>query len=201
MRSVSTSQPDEGSSADLSLMRRVAAGDKHAQRVLAHRLAARVQRISRRLIRNGADADDGAQLAIIEILRSAATYKDISSVERWADRITVRTVLRHAREQRKRPWNLGGLIDVDTLGAPVEEAHAGEAAPRSAEAYLAALPEARRQVLVMKHSLGYTTEEIAELTQHPIGTVKDRLVAARKQLRKLIARDTRFATRGREKTS
>ena len=201
MRSVSMSSLDESSSADLALMRKVAAGDKHAQRVLAHRLAARVQRISRRLVRNPADAEDGAQMALMEILRSAATYKDISSVERWADRITVRTVLRHARDQRRKPWNLGGMIDVETLGAPAEDTNAGEAAPRSAEQYLAELPEARRQVLVMKHSLGYTTEEIAELTMHPAGTVKDRLVAARKQLRKLIARDTRFATRGREKTS
>src|SRR6185312_1267737 len=61
--------------ADLSLMRRVAAADRHAQRVLAHRLAPRVQRISQRLLRNRADADDASQVALIEILRSAATYQ------------------------------------------------------------------------------------------------------------------------------
>src|SRR5262245_56850771 len=93
---------DGAALADLSLMKRVAAADKHAQRVLAHRLAARVRRISQRLLSNRADADDAAQLALIEILRSAATYRDISTIERWADRITVRTVLRHAREQRRR---------------------------------------------------------------------------------------------------
>jgi RNA polymerase sigma-70 factor (ECF subfamily) len=201
MHSVSTSQVDGTTAADLSLMKRVATGDKHAQRVLAHRLAGRVRRISQRLLRNSADAEDASQLALIEVLRSAGTYKDISSIERWADRITVRRVLRHAREQRRGPWNLGAFIDVETIGAPAEEAQAGDASPHGAEHYLAELPAARREVLVMKHSLGYTTEEIAELTNNPIGTVKDRLVAARKQLRKLIARDTRFATRGREKTS
>ncbi|HKP62455.1 MAG TPA: sigma-70 family RNA polymerase sigma factor [Polyangiales bacterium] len=183
---------DGAAAADLSLMKRVAAADKHAQRVLAHRLAARVRRISQRLLSNRADADDASQLALIEILRSAATYKDISTIERWADRITVRTVLRHAREQRKRLWQLGTLIDIDSIGSATERTPSPEATPRSVEEYLSELPAARREVLVMKHSLGYTTEEIAELTDNPVGTVKDRLVAARKQLRKLIVRDMRL---------
>jgi RNA polymerase sigma-70 factor (ECF subfamily) len=187
--------------ADLSLMKRVAAADRHAQRVLAHRLAGRVQRISQRLIRNRADADDASQLALIEILRSAGTYKDISSIERWADRITVRTVLRHARDQRRRPWHLSNFIDAETISAPPEEPDSGPSAPRPVDEYLAELPATRREVLVMKHSLGYTTEEIAELTNNPVGTIKDRLVAARKQLRKLIGRDVRVRAHGREHES
>ncbi|HEX2679645.1 MAG TPA: RNA polymerase sigma factor, partial [Polyangiales bacterium] len=149
--------------------------------------------------RNAADAEDGSQLALIEILRSAGTYKDISSIERWADRITVRTVLRHAREQRKKPWHFG-FVDAETVSIPPEEAPPSEGTPRAVEDYLAELPAARREVLVMKHSLGYTTEEIAELTNNPIGTVKDRLVAARKQLRKLIVRDSRVFASAREQS-
>jgi RNA polymerase sigma-70 factor (ECF subfamily) len=196
MANVLPFQRDGAAAADHSLMKRVAAADKHAQRVLAHRLAARVRRISQRLLSNRADADDASQLALIEILRSAATYKDISTIERWADRITVRTVLRHAREQRRRLWQLGTLIDMDSIGASSDPTPTSRTTPRAVEDYLAELPPARREVLVMKHSLGYTTEEIAELTDNPIGTVKDRLVAARKQLRKLIVRDMRLWNRG-----
>jgi RNA polymerase sigma-70 factor (ECF subfamily) len=195
MANVLPFQRDGVVAADHSLMKRVAAADKHAQRVLAHRLAARVRRISQRLLSNRADADDASQLALIEILRSAATFKDISTIERWADRITVRTVLRHAREQRRRLWQLGTLIDMDSIGASSEPVPTART-PRAVEEYLAELPAARREVLVMKHSLGYTTEEIAELTDNPVGTVKDRLVAARKQLRKLIVRDMRLWNRG-----
>jgi RNA polymerase sigma-70 factor (ECF subfamily) len=199
MQQASSFKRDGAMAADLSLMRRVAAADRHAQRVLAHRLAARVQRISQRLIRNRADADDASQLALIEILRSAGTYQDISSIERWADRITVRTVLRHARNQRRLPWQLSGLVDAESVSAPVpEEPPSDTATPRPVDEYLAELPAARREVLVMKHSLGYTTQEIAELTQSPVGTIKDRLVAARKQLRKLIGRDLRLRSPERE---
>jgi RNA polymerase sigma factor (sigma-70 family) len=185
---------------DLSLMRRVAASDRHAQRVLAHRLAGRVQRIAQRLIRNRADADDASQQSLIEILRSAGTYRDISSIERWADRITVRTTMRYARAQRRRPWHLGLFIEADSVAAvaPEETSAHQPLAPRPVDEYLAALPAARREVLVMKHSLGYTTQEIAELTNNPVGTIKDRLVAARKQLRKLIGRDLRLRSQGQE---
>jgi RNA polymerase sigma-70 factor (ECF subfamily) len=95
-------------------------------------------------------------------------------------------------------WQLGTLIDIDSIGGATERPATPEATPRSVEEYLAELPAARREVLVMKHSLGYTTEEIAELTDNPVGTVKDRLVAARKQLRKLIVRDMRSWGRGQE---
>jgi DNA-directed RNA polymerase specialized sigma24 family protein len=51
-------------------------------------------------------------------------------------------------------------------------------------------------VLVLKHALGYTTDEIAELVDKPVGTIKDRLVAARKQIRRSILRELRIGTRG-----
>jgi RNA polymerase sigma-70 factor (ECF subfamily) len=158
-----------------------------------------VQRVARRLLSHAADADDAAQIALMEILRSAATFREESSIERWADRIAVRTALRHVREQRRRGWLLGGESDADELRAQdeVEETH--EETPRRLEEYLAQLPQARREALVMKHALGYSTEEIAELTDKPVGTVKDRLVAARKQIRRLILRELRLGTRGDRK--
>lgn len=180
---------------DLGLMKLVASGDARAQRVLAHRLAARVQRVAQRLLNQRADADDAAQLALIEILRSAESFRDESSIERWADRITVRTSLRFAREQRKRPWFLASRVDAEHIRAQADDATPSEDTPRRLDAYLSELPSARREVLVLKHALGYTTDEIAELLGTPIGTVKDRLVAARKQIRKLIVRELRVGTR------
>ena len=184
---------------DLALMKLVAGGDAHAQRVLAHRLAPRVQRVARRLLSNAADADDAAQVALMEILRSAQSYREEASVERLADRITVRTSLRHVREQRRRGWLFGNRDDGDDprterLEPDIDPAR--EETPRRLEEYLAELPLARREVLVLKHALGYTTDEIAELIDKPIGTIKDRLVAARKQIRRSILRELRIGARG-----
>lgn len=184
-----------GTQSDSALMRHVAEGDPRAQRVLAHRLAPRVHRLSTRLLSNRADADDASQIALMEILRSAGGFRQEASIERWADRIAVRCAIRHAREQRRGPFGLLSPTDADQL-RDRPRATAAEATPRAIEDYLDELPEARRQVLVLKHALGYTAEEIAELTGKPVGTVKDRLVAARKQLRKVIQRELRIGVRG-----
>lgn len=192
MALVSTEQRSPAAS-ELGLMKLVAAGDTRAQRVLAHRLAGRVQRVAQRLLSNRADAEDAAQLSLIEILRSAESFRDESSIERWADRIAVRTTLRYARDQRRKPWALGGSrVDPDSTRSEAPPPNTDEDTPRKLQEYLDALPEPRREVLVLKHALGYTTEEIAELIDKPVGTVKDRLVAARKQIRKLITRELRI---------
>jgi RNA polymerase sigma-70 factor (ECF subfamily) len=196
MHVVSSKPRTAGGHSDLGLMKLVAGGDSHAQRVLAHRLAPRVQRIARRLLSNTADADDAAQVALMEILRSAASYREEASIERWADRIAVRTSLRQARDQRRRRFFLSQSADSDDRSDYGESELTHEHTPRRLEEYLAELPRQRREVLVLKHALGYTTEEIAELTEKPVGTVKDRLVAARKQIRRLITRELRLGARG-----
>jgi RNA polymerase sigma-70 factor (ECF subfamily) len=192
MHVVSGEEQATAGRSDLGLMKLVAEGDPHAQRVLAHRLAPRVERIARRLVASRADAEDASQVALMEILRSAGGFREEASIERWADRITVRTTLRHAREQRKRFWGLGSRVDPDEVRVSRDDDAAGGQTPRSLQDYLRELPEARREALVLKHGLGYTTDEIAELTGRPVGTVKDRLVAARRQLRKLIQRELRL---------
>lgn len=179
-------------------MQRVSQGDQHAQRLLALRLAPRVQRLAHRLLAGHPDAEDAAQNALLEILRGAHAYAERSSVERWADRIAARTILRFAREQR-RPWSLRSSTEADDLPAPIEDDSLVDETPRQLTTYLAQLPEPRREVLVLKHALGYSTEEIATQLDLPLGTVKDRLVAARKHLRKLIQRDAVTGAKGRSR--
>lgn len=187
---------------DLRLMQLAGANDSRAQRVLAHRLAGRVRRIAQRLLQNSTEADDASQTALIEILKSASSFNGDSSIERWADRIAVRTTIRHAREQRRRPSHGSAYyVDTETLPFPQREASISEQVSRSLEEYLAALSSQRREVLVLKHALGYTVEEIAEITGAPVGTVKDRLIAARRQVRKLIQRDVAIGARSGEDRS
>jgi RNA polymerase sigma-70 factor (ECF subfamily) len=187
---------------DLRLMQLAGAGDLRAQRVLAHRLAGRVRRIAQRLLQNSAEADDASQTALIEILKSASSFNGDSSIERWADRIAVRTAIRHAREQRRRPSHGSAYyVDTATLASPQQESGMAEQVARGLEEYLSALSSQRREVLVLKHALGYTVEEVAEITGAPVGTVKDRLIAARRQVRKLIQRDIAIGARSGEDRS
>jgi RNA polymerase sigma-70 factor (ECF subfamily) len=63
------------------------------------------------------------------------------------------------------------------------------------ERFLDQLEPERRRAFVLHHALDYTVEEIAEATGAPVGTVKDRLVMARRTLRRFIEREARRAER------
>jgi len=180
--------PDE--QADVELMAAVAANDPSAQRAVAQRLAPRVRKVAGLLCRNAADADDAAQLALIEILKSAGNFRVATSLEGWAERVTIRTTLRAVRRERSRRGLLERWVPAGLLpwGGRASEP-AGE--QLGLDTLLQRLSRERYQVFVLHHALDYTVEEIAELTGTPSGTVKDRLVTARKQLRKLLRAEGR----------
>lgn len=79
-------------------------------------------------------------------------------------------------------------MDPEELSTEVT-APAGHGVPRALVEYLAELPETRRVALVLRHVLGYSVEEIAELTEVSPNTVKDRLLQAREQVRKTLRRE------------
>lgn len=165
--------------ADVNLMRRAGSGDRDAQRVVAVRLMRRVQRLARTLLRDRDEAHDASQLSLLEILRSAHQFRGESELEGWADRIVVRTTLRHARHGRR-------------LASDALEGQAGPSVAPSgdhsvaAHEYLSLLSESHRTVLLLRCGLEYSIEEIAELSQVSPNTVKDRLKRARECLRSVL---------------
>lgn len=178
-------------SADLERMRRAGAGDPAAQAWLMTHVIPRVRRIARAFLRSSADADDAAQLALLAILESASTYRGEAAVEAWARRIAVRTILRYVKQRRRdgAPVAPESAIDEEIAQAPHQPPF--EALPREARAYLDALPEAQRDVILLHHALDYSIEEIAGMTDVSPDTVKSRLRlgigALRKQVRQDIA--------------
>jgi RNA polymerase sigma-70 factor (ECF subfamily) len=172
----------------------VAASDPVACRTLANRLVNRVHRVSKSILRSPADADDAAQQSLIEILTSAGSYRGESSVERWSDRIVVRTSLRLARSRQKLTAQSEDESALETLVSDDRPAAFGDRAPRPVAKYLAELPEAQRNALVLRHVMGYSVSEIAEMTDVSPNTVKDRLLRGSREMRRLIRRDVAIGT-------
>ena len=172
---------------DLELMAAVAASAATAQRRLLERVSARVERVARLLSSRGVDPEDAAQLSLLEILGSAANFRISTSLERWADRITARTTLRLVRREHARQNLLVRWLSPDTLPWGRRAAVCDE--PLDLETILARLSPERREALVLHHALEYSVDEIAELTGAPTGTIKDRLVSGRKQLRRMLERE------------
>jgi RNA polymerase sigma-70 factor (ECF subfamily) len=168
---------------DVHLMTLVAAADPSAQRRLDGRLRARSLRIARSLLRNEADATDASQISMLEIFKSAKNYRGESSLERWADRIVVRTSVRALSERRSWSVSIEGAISPDDVAAPATHA------AHTVLEYLEQLPPPMRTVLVLKYALEYSVDEIAAVTGVSVNTVKDRLLRAKHAIRRVIRRD------------
>ena len=164
------------------------AGDPVAQEQLVALLRRRVRTISFAILGHAQDAEDTAQCILMEILRSASAYRG-DSLFAWADRIAVRTAVRYARQRRVRAAHVDADADPEAANSAPGPAASQHAIARPVLEYLSELPEARRTALVLRHVMGYTVNEIAGLTDTSPNTVKDRLLQARRQVRRSIRRD------------
>lgn len=175
--------PDEQQLAALA-----GAGDPVSQEHLVALLRPRVRNISLAILGHAEDAEDATQTILIAVLRSASSFRG-GSLSAWVDRIAVRTAVRQARQRRVRATHFEGDADPDDVGSGPSRPAAEHGLPRPILDYLAELPEARRTVLVLRHVLEYSIEEIAAITECSPNTVKYRLLQARRQLRQGIRRD------------
>jgi len=180
---------------DLELARAAAGGEAGARRAVAERLFDRVRHTTRYLAAGHPDAEDHAQVALVEILRSLGTYSGHASLEHWADTITVRTTMRAIKRRRRlRAWQiLRGRENLD------REERLWAHGPRDAfsevhlrqhvATLLGKLNPERRAAVVLRLVHGYSVGEIAELTGVGYDTVRDRLRVGRKALRALVHKD------------
>ncbi len=187
------SGPDatEVKSLDAALAKRAAEGDRKAQANIARRVMPRVRKVARSLATSTADADDAAQYALLEVLRSCHTFRGDAALERWAARIATRAALRHLKRERKRSTASDAVVE-DAADHRGREPRLAENLPRGLQTYLGELPEAQRSALVLHHALGYSLDEVAELTEVSPNTVKGRLRLGLASLRKLVRREQRI---------
>ena len=170
--------------ADLVLMAHVAEGDASAQKQLVLRLSGRLMSVVRAILGRDADAEDALQLTLMRVLGAADAYRGDGSVERWAERIAVRTAISEARRQRRRTGS-----SVHDSDAPAPSMRQDPALHRDLSEHLDRLPEDIRVLIVLRHAYEYTVPELAEATETSINTVKKRLIRANKMVRQLVRRD------------
>ena len=171
-------------------------GDTAAFGVLVHRHQDRLYNSVYRMVGNAEDAYDVVQEAFLNAYQSLESFKGDSLFFTWLYRIAVNTAISLKRKQR-------AVVSIDTArnGAQGIEppdpsdlsrpGHAMEQAEqqRRIQAALSRLSPEHRAVLVMKDMEGQKYENMAEVLQVPIGTIRSRLHRARLELRELLEKD------------
>jgi RNA polymerase sigma-70 factor, ECF subfamily len=177
--------------ADEDLMQLVASGHAQAFEVVYERHSTAVFSLAYRICGARAGAEEIAQEAFLAIWRSGARYdRARGSVRTWLLGVvhnraidTLRRTTVHQRHQTSDEHA------AERLEAPertdVEAARREEA--RSMRALLDELPDEQRRVIELAYFGGFTHEQIAQMLELPLGTVKGRMRLALEKMRASIA--------------
>lgn len=171
---------------DPILVTRAKDGDRQALEALCARHAPKVERLARHLLRNPDDASDAAQEALAKVCVRLKQFRGESQFSTWLHRLVVNTC-RDAAERRA-TRNHEPLDDDLRAGPdddPVRAAGMSELRRELCDS-LAGISAQQAQVVVLKDTLGYSFEEIAEATGMPVGTAKCHAHRGRNRLRERL---------------
>lgn len=167
---------------DRELVRRYLAGDAGAFTTLVERHQVRVYSLCLRVIGNPEDAADATQEAFISALRKLGQFRGDSAFTTWMHRVAVNSCYDLLRKRSRQPL-LHLATDEDApereLGPPGQD-HADEVAGTlDASAALARVPEEFRVALVLADVQDLPYDQISEILDIPVGTVKSRVFRGR----------------------
>lgn len=168
---------------DRRLLQRIVARDQAALEVLYIRYHRRLARFLTRLTIRYELAEEVINDTLWLVWQQAGDFRGASRVSTWIMGIAYRRALATLRHVSVRP----GVMGVDEPHEPRDPATEVEHRQLLDRA-LAALPLEQRMVLELTYFLGHSCEEIAEITDSPVNTVKTRMFHARRKLRELLPR-------------
>ncbi|KFZ38320.1 RNA polymerase sigma factor RpoE [Shewanella mangrovi] len=184
-----------GQISDQQLVERVQRGDKNAFNLLVQKYQSKVINLISRYVRNQADVADVAQEAFIKAYRALPNFRGESAFYTWLYRIAVNTAKNHLVSQgRRAPSN-----DVDAEEAEyydgsdaLKEFASPERLMLSDEIKqvvfdtLESLPEELKMAISLRELDGMSYEEIANVMECPVGTVRSRIFRAREAIDKKL---------------
>jgi RNA polymerase sigma-70 factor (ECF subfamily) len=166
---------------DEALMARVAGGDEQAFRALARRHVPRAVALARRILGNGADAEDVAQDAMLRVWTNAPRWKPLALFRTWLTRIVVNLCL-----DRKRKVPFAALEAAGDVIDPAPDAaaqHETRETERLVTLAITALPDRQRAAIVLTYREGLSNAQTAEILDTTVKAVETLLVRAKQSLR------------------
>jgi RNA polymerase sigma-70 factor (ECF subfamily) len=176
------------------LIQRYQRGQPAAFEALFERYKDYVYRVAFFITRNSGDAEEVLQETFIDVLRALPRYDTAGPArfETWLYRVTVNRC--RSRFRRKRPpsadWD-DVVVQIERIvnGHPnhnPERATVGREQKTALWQAVDALPEAHREVIILRYQAGLSYDEIAQALDINLGTVKSRLYNAHKKLGTLM---------------
>ena len=178
-------------SIDQKLVVRVQKGDKTAFDLLVRKYQHKVAKLVSRYVRDRREVEDVTQEALIKAYRAIGGFRGESAFYTWLYRIAVNTAKNYLESQGRRPPG----SDVEIEGAELIESGEGlrdQATPErqmltneiatTVHRVLEHLPPDLRTAITLREIEGMSYEDIAQMMDCPIGTVRSRIFRAREAI-------------------
>ncbi|REK71678.1 RNA polymerase sigma factor SigY [Paenibacillus paeoniae] len=167
------------------LIQQAIQGDNRSLSELLRRHYSFLYQYALKLTMDKSRAEDITQDTMLKAIEKIGTYRAQSKFSTWLIAIASRLAIdRGRRSVRERKWvaeEEGALraLRYETLSRMNDWPDALQA--------IGELDEKLRMAVLLKYYYGYSQEEIAEMVDTPVGTVKSRIHAGMKQLRKELS--------------
>jgi RNA polymerase sigma-70 factor (ECF subfamily) len=180
---------------DQQLVARVQKGDKRAFDLLVLKYQHKIVGLIGRYIHDSHEVLDVAQEAFIKAYRALPRFRGDSAFYTWLYRIAINTAKNHLVSRSRRPpasdVDVGdaeyyeGSGKLKDSGSPEQELYRAELEKAIFRA-IEQLPEDLRSAVTLREFDGLSYEEIAEVMECPVGTVRSRIFRAREAIDKQI---------------
>ena len=178
-------------STDQQLVDQVVAGNKNAFNLLVMRYQHRVAALIARFVKDPREVEDVAQEAFLKAYRALPLFRGDSAFYTWLYRIAVNTAKNYLVARSRRPPAQDLEIDEvepTETGSVLREIESPEGSLSTSElkvaveAALDSLPEELKTAFILREFSGLSYEDIAEVMDCPVGTVRSRIFRAREAI-------------------
>jgi RNA polymerase sigma-70 factor (ECF subfamily) len=177
---------------DQQLVERAQRGDKHAFELLVSKYQRKLGRLLSRFIRDPAEVEDVAQEAFIKAYRALPSFRGDSAFYTWLYRIGINTAKNYLvalgrraptttefdSEEAENFEDGDQLRDLNTPEAELMTRQIAATVNQTMEE----LPEELRTAITLREIEGMSYEDIANVMNCPIGTVRSRIFRARETI-------------------
>lgn len=197
--SISVEQcPDQATALDsVWLLEGLKSGDENAYEALIHRYQQPVYNLVYRLMDDPSDCNDVVQEVFLKVFRNVGTFRGNSSLKTWIYRIAVNEAYNQRRWfSRHRKKEIG--LELEEEGAPnlqdvlcdpgrsaFDQVSSGEMRAHVEQA-LTEIPSVFRAAVILRDMEEMSYDEIADVLNVSLGTVKSRILRGRESLRKTL---------------
>lgn len=178
------------SDGDDKLVKRAKKGDSRAFDLLVLKYQGRVAQLISRYLNNAAEVEDVTQEAFIKAYRALPNFRGDSAFYTWLYRIAANAAKNHLVALGRRPTSDMALDDSETFDVPgrlkdhqsPDEVIMGQELEVLISRTIEELPVELRAALTLREFEGLSYEEIADVLECPIGTVRSRIFRAREAI-------------------